>query len=212
MTAMKSKNHCLNTLRIVTAIIALCVAGSAYVLPVDADLDEGIGQKEYDCGIELMRIMGIPEGQETPVFSAWTFPTSIVVQGVAYRVKLSENIGEFQLMASTNHDETVLTGSIVRMRNGTQCRRAAFGRMAMSSLGVRAMACCTQVHYPLADSNTLYLTRSLSAPRRIGILGCRNLMLAMESQSVTNIIEYSLALLNAGLPGSERLSLPRKDR
>lgn len=205
MIAVKSKDNYTISLRILTVIIASCMVGVAYVLPVDTDLDDGIGQKEYDCGVELMRLLEIPDGQATSVFSTWNFPTSIVVQGVACRVKLSDNVGEFKLVASTNHDDIVLSGSIVRMRDGTQCRRAGFGRMAMSSLGVRAMARCTQVRYPVADTNTLYLTRPQSVSRRIGILCCRNLMITVESQCITNMVEHSFALLNAGLPEAERL-------
>lgn len=193
------------TLHVWIVIAAEGAVCTAYELPVDTDLDEGIGRKEYERGVELMRMMGIPDCQTSPLYSSWMFPTSIVVRGIAYHVKLSENLGEFQLTVPTNHAEIVLSGSIVRQKDAFQCRRTGFGMMAMSSLGVRSMANCTFVNYPISDTNTLYLSRPQGVSRHVGILGSRNLLIAMQSQCVTNFVEYSLALLNAGLPESERL-------
>lgn len=206
---MKFLNIDLISLRVGFVIVAVCAASIAYVLPIDRDLDDGIGQKEYEGGMELMRMMGVPDAQELPVFSSWAFPTSIVVRGVAYQVKLSENLGDFQLAMATNQNEIVLSGSVVRLKSAMQCRRIGFGRMAMSSLGVRAMANCTLVSYPMSDTNTLFLTRPPSVSRHVGVLGSRNLLIMMQSQSITNLVECSLILLNAGLPESERLPLPQ---
>jgi len=192
-------------------MVALRGSSVAYVLPIDTDLDDGIGQKEYECGIELMRLMGIPDSQESNLFSTWEFPTSVVVRSVVYQVKTSENLGEFQLTTLTNQNEIVLSGSVIRLKDAVQCRRTGFGRMAMSSLGVRAMANSTLVSYPISDTNTLYLSRPQSVSKHVGLLGSRNLLITMQSQSITNLVEFSLGLLNAGLPESERLPPPQSN-
>jgi len=186
------------------AISILC---AAYVLPANSDLENGIGQDELECGIEMMQVMGVPDCPPNGVCWSWSFPTSVVVKGTVYPLRLSPYVGEFRLISPTNSETTVLSGQINRFKNSQVCRRACFGKLAMSSLGIMAMAHWTTMTRPFADTNVLYLTRPY-ASGRIGVLGCGNISVTIISSTVTNLVDFSVSLMNAGLPEAERLHPP----
>jgi len=185
-------------------LFSFCAICAAYVLPMDKMAENGYGQDALEYGVELMREMNVSDNNGTNTYSSWCFPTSMVVRGEVYPVRLSRYVGDFRLMSPTNDDVLVAVGRVRRFHDSMTCRRASFGSLAMSSLGVRTMAGWTTLSHPVGDTNVLFLTQT-DGRGMIGVLSGRNVAITMRSDVVSNIVDFTVSLLNAGLPDAERL-------
>lgn len=180
----------------------------ATVLQLDRSLDDGIGMEDVEDGVELMRAMGVPDCSSPASFSSWSFPTSIVVKGSSYTVRQTSGLGEYQLLSPSNVNCVVQEGRVVRMDNPRLCRQACFARMANPTLGAEAIASVTSISHPLADTDALYLSRSNGVARTRNALVYKNISITVKSSTPTNVVDFIVTLLNAGLPASERITTP----
>ena len=154
-------------------------------------------------GTGLMSLLKIPDGDSTVAYSGWTFPTSIVVRGVSYRVKRTSQEGWFKVCSLTNSAEVLIRGGMCRTSNAKIARVCGFGEIALNTLPLKDFAQHVRV-FPLdSATNVLYLASTRPSGERLDVLIAKNYFLFLHGQ--TNNIECALSFLNAGLPPGERV-------
>lgn len=148
-------------------------------------------------GKKLRELLSVDEGSSTLAYSSWFFPTSIVVNAVSYMVSTNEYQG-FCLKENNECAEPVLRGSFMIKQNERETREAAFAMAALNNLGLQWVADRSVVNYLAINFLSLE-----SDDEKIFI--SRNLCFRMRS--ATNDTDVVMALINAGVPESERIVL-----
>lgn len=161
-------------------------------------------------GKRLMSLMGIPDGDTTLVCTNWGCPTSIVVNAVRYDLATNwwNGVIEFDIMTTNSPAEKIATGNIEMKANGLEARLAAFIDASFTNFSLELHA--QNVHVRPLDPST----NAMLLLYYRGALVYKNMVVdAMDIESVTNnpatnICPFAVAIINAGLPESERIALP----
>ena len=160
-------------------------------------------------GKRLMSLMGIPDGDATLVCTNWVCPTSIVVNAVRYDLATNwwNGIIEFDIITTNSPSEKIATGNIEMKENGLEARLAAFIDASFTNFSLELHALDIQVCPLDPSTNAMFILNR-------GSLVYKNMVVdTMDIESVTNnpatnICSFAVAILNAGLPESERIVLP----
>jgi len=184
------------------AIAAVCVAwgsDSGQEVPVSTFRDEFF----YGQGSRLMGILDVPDGDEAQACSTWSYPTSVVVRGVSYRVDFDPYRDEFTIRGDTNALSVAAHGRVYRRSDGKDARTLAFQTGTMDALESYARKIKVTALDPA--TNMLYISMRRNASGDKDTLVCRNVVLTIRGG--TNRLEFATALMNAGLPEAERVAL-----
>ena len=155
----------------------------------------------------LMELKGIPDGDETLVCTNWTCPTSIVVNAEQYSVMT--NMGRwgirFKVMTTNVPTLKAADGNIQIATNEATARLVTFANCANTSLYLPDYALGVSVQSLDPSTNVMAITRHCHPSDECDLI-CKNITLKMYAQ--TNAVDFAVAIINAGLPESERIALP----
>lgn len=155
-------------------------------------------------GRDVMSLLRVPESCSWQCCSAWSFPTSIVVAGVTYRVEGNYFRQEFRVLSLTN-DTCVAHGDMARFPSVSDSRVGAFAQTSLSNKSFVDSVCNIEAVAMGVQTNMFYLTNRGKSKSGNGILTCKNLWLRIWSS--TNSIDFAAAIMNGGLPEDERVSV-----
>lgn len=192
--------------KLVIALIGgpLTVCGTPLAVD-DSPYNGVLGAKmEVRNGLKMMQLKGFSEVPGGNVAISWSFPTSISVGGIPYRVVRGLSAGGFEIYEQlATNSMRIATGRLTRMSNGTYARTCGFGVMGTSSLGVRTMALQTDVRVLDDATNAIYLACSNRPSEAEEVLIYKNLYMRISAS--TNTFGIATALLKSGLSSRERL-------
>lgn len=157
-------------------------------------------------GRGLMSLLSIPEADPSVAYSSWSFPTSIVVNGVSCRIRQTSQGGGFQIFSPTNSAVILARGGICRTSNARIARVCGFGEIALNSLPLRDFAQQVRVRPLDGGTNVLYLANVRHPAERLEVLIAKNYFLYMRGMS--NNLELALSFFYSGLPFDDRVSFP----
>lgn len=155
-----------------------------------------------DRGMEIARLKGLGTITNGLTFSIWSFPHSIDVNGENYGVCNDE--GVFSITSHTNSAIRLAVGSVSRVKDCQTAVTCGLGSLSMNNMNVWSAANTIGITCFSLGSNTVYHARS-HGNRFNDVLICRNIFVRITSGHLTNNVDFAMALLNAGLPESERL-------
>lgn len=182
-------------------MVSLSVFARAESLPVSEFTGDAF---DLAMARKAMSLLRIPEECGWENCSAWSFPTSIVVSGTAYRVKGNLFRKEFEVL-SQDDTSCLVRGSICRFTRAVDAWTGLFMDAATASAPLDVVLQNCDITVVGAQTNMLYLTRRGEERTKKGVLACRNLMIDIMGPS--NGIDFAVAVMNAGLPEGERVSV-----
>lgn len=156
--------------------------------------------------LDLMRLKGVGMPGNAR-FTSWRFPSTIVVCSRAYSVTSDNETGEFSIGMSTNSASRI-TGTVSRFSNTRNAMVCGFGELAMNNMTIGSVARGVSVRRLTSGSSVVHHARFGGGEERQEALVCKNMTVLMTLHSVSNGLDFACALLNAGLPVGERLTLP----
>ena len=184
-------------------VTVICVALALYVRGLDtANLPEDTLRDS--SGHELMSALAVPAGDESLVFSSWSYPTSIVVKAIPYNVDVKWLDRGCNVFSTNDLSKPVADIFVMRMPNENIARLHVFGNISLGcSLMTATLAEKLSVEYLDPATNTLFVSWRNQSRHRKSYLISKNLVLGVIAP--TNAVDFAVALLNAGLPENERI-------
>ena len=184
--------------------------------PITYMTPESARQRDRQRGHSLMTLKGFPDGDMTLICTNWVCPTSIVVNAVKYDVitNMWRNAIEFDIATTNMPPQKIASGYIKTEENGQEARLSAFVTISYTSMALHLYAegILAQPIDPV--TNMLFMTDVDCDPDSIHQLVYKNIRIRYEvtndaSNSVaTNAFAFTAALINEGLPETERIPLP----
>ena len=171
-------------------------------------------------GRRLMALKGIPDGDATLVCTNWICPTSIVVNAVRYDVVtnwLHEMI-DFDIMTTNVPSRKIARGTVEMSGNGLEARLSAFVEASLTSLPLAMYAQGVSVQPIDPATNMMFLTYVPYSPYDCQRLVYKSIyvhyfvMNVATNSIATNALVFTSELINAGLPESERITLPTEQQ
>ena len=188
---------------IVVAFPLLYISGLEITVKPADDLKDSLGQ-------ELMSALAVPEGDETLSFSSWSYPTSIVVRTIPYRVDVGWLESGCKVYSTNDVTYPLAEISVTRMSNEKDARLYCLGNIALGcSLMAETLARSLSVEYLDPATNTLFVSWRNQDDHRRSHLISKNIALWIRAH--TNALDFAVAILNAGLPEAERIVLPPQE-
>ena len=196
---------------VLTLISAVnCTAETIYNFPpITHSTREERYQRFLDEGKMLMDAKGIPDESETLVCTNWVCPTSIVVNAVQYSLVTDNWMG---VIYADVMSATIPTGKVARVHvykkpNAKEARRSVFAGFVQSD-AIRPASFAPYIIARNLDpaTNMLYVTDIEYGGTNKQWVIYRNVKVFVKAP--TNGIDFATAIINAGLPESERIVLP----
>ena len=189
------------TFMCVTMVVSLScgIKGLETVVPLEDSLRDGRGH-------ELMMALSVPEGDEMQSFSCWNYPTSIVVGTVHYRVDVKWLESGCNVYLTNDTTRPVADIVVKLMPNEEIARVHEFGNISLGcSRSTEYLAGSLSVKYLDSTTNTLFVYKRNQEHSRKSYLISKNIAVGISAD--TNAVDFALAILNAGLPEDERITL-----
>jgi len=168
------------------------------------------------AGLELMSALNVPEGDENLSFSCWSYPTSIVIRTVPYHVDVGWRESGCKVYATNDMTHPLADVYVLRMPNEKKARLFKIGSIARNcSLPRISLVRQLSVEYLDSTTNTLFVSWKKKDHDLDGTLISKNLMMTIRGYTnivdfadvSTNAVDFAVAILNAGLPENERISV-----
>ena len=170
---------------------------------------EEIYERFLDEGKMLMDAKGIPDESETLVCTNWVCPTSIVVNAVQYSLVTDNWMGAIyaDVMPISISTGRVARVHVYKKPNAKEARRSVFAGFVQSD-AIRPASFAPYIIARNLDphTNMLYVTDIDYGGTNNQWVLYRNIKVLVEAP--TNGIDFATAIINAGLPESERIVLP----
>ena len=202
------------TAMVLTLISAVnCTAETIYNLPpITHSTREERYQRFLDEGKMLMDAKGIPDESETLVCTNWFCPTSIVVNAMQYSLVTDNWMGviSVDVMSAAISTGKVAYVKVYQEPNAKEARRSVFAGLVQSDVLLPADFAPRIIAMNLDPmTNMMYVTDTKYGGTNYQFVVYRNLCVFVESP--TNGVDFATAIINAGLPESERIVLPREE-
>lgn len=178
-----------------------------------ADSMRRIQKVLYADGGQIQAKLHVDEGDNSLAYSSWSCPTSIVVRGNAYQVIRKELSSQFAYFPEFKkwhlcvlaEDGTLgLDGELTQTRNERQARLECFTSFAMNDMGAQWVASHSTVSFPVRNLMRVEYREGDRGNTESYV--SRNLCFRLFSKSAV-APEFMIALINAGVPESERIVL-----
>ena len=154
-------------------------------------------------GRRMMVALNIDDGVVGTRLPRWEFPVSLTVNGISYDVNGMDTSGFFDIHPTTNRNESVVSGRIHCLSDEYRARICCCGRRAMSAMSFAAILRNTKVETINSMTNAWRFSSNAGHQSAQEILLYKNMFLTYRG--VSNKVDFAIALLNAGLPETERL-------
>ena len=173
-------------------------------------LEEG-ETRDHQSGRHLMALMGVPHGDELAICTNWTMPTNVLVGGVSYSV-VTDFFAKIHVTSPTNALEKFARGYLDRCINGKEARIHGFAQRMAAVTHATAVGHALNLSVKILDpaTNLMFLCSNVEGKGDMrDVLIYKNLVLHMYSMAnaPTNALDFAVAILNAGLPETERIVL-----
>ena len=157
-------------------------------------------------GQELMSALDVPEGDENLSFSSWSYPTSVVIRTIPYRVDVQWLESGCKVYSTNDFFQPLADIYVVRLPNEKIARIYKFGNTALGcSRMTESLARGLSVEYLDQTTNTLFVSYKRYDPRLENFLISKNIIVGIRC--ATNALDFAVAILNAGLPENERITI-----
>ena len=188
----------------------IVLADAVYQLPpIRCVTTEDIHEQFLADGKMLMNIKCIPDESETLVCTNWFCPTSIVVNAMQYSLVTDNWMGviSVDVMSAAISTGKVAYVKVYQEPNAKEARRSVFAGLVQSDVLLPADFAPRIIAMNLDPmTNMMYVTDTKYGGTNYQFVVYRNLCVFVESP--TNGVDFATAIINAGLPESERIVLP----
>ncbi len=153
----------------------------------------------------VMALMGVSHGDEMAICESWMMPTNVILEGKSYSV-VTDEFDYVHVTSPTNSIEFA-RGRLLYFANGKEARIGGFmERVATTPLTAITSALNTSVTNLDPATNMVFLCSKDGRPSTHDVLIYKNLVLRLYAP--TNAVGFAAAIINAGLPEGERITLP----
>jgi len=150
-------------------------------------------------GQMVMEQKGIPEGNMSQRCCGFSFPTSVVINGICYSVTSENKAGEFFMIENSSTNRYF--GSVKLLSDGYSARRFGLGWSVFNNLSVEDAVANLSAHYLDGQSNVLHVVTDTNKDMII----YKNLVLELSGNNGSNRVDHALGLINACLPAQDRI-------
>lgn len=179
-------------------IVALCVCGDG--LPVKNMVNEEVLSR----GRSMMELKGMGSPLLGNV-SSWERPSNISVNDMVCQVVFGNGNMDFTIFHGPSNSVIAVRGRIARFQNATIAAERSFGVMSSTNMRLEDFKESIMVSYMGTMTNVLHISHTSSRPQDRDVIVYKNL--TVDIRGATNKLDFAMALINAGLPAQEQVSI-----